>query len=55
MARLFGFLDELEREFGPADDADVAYYVEQFTQAVQARPRRGHAYLVPPWARTTNR
>jgi hypothetical protein len=51
-------LDELEQEIGPADDAEVAYYVEQLTQAVAAEgvadvnatpvkrcgPRRGHWY-----------
>jgi post-segregation antitoxin (ccd killing protein) len=35
--RLLGFLDELEQELGPADDADVAYYVEQLTQAAPAK------------------
>ena len=35
--RLFGFLEELEQELGPADDAEVAYYVEQLTPAVPAK------------------
>jgi len=35
--RLFGFLDELEQELGPADDAEVAYYVEKFAQAVPVK------------------
>jgi hypothetical protein len=35
--RLFGFLDELEHDLGPADDTEVAYYVEQLSQAVAAK------------------
>jgi post-segregation antitoxin (ccd killing protein) len=34
--RLFGFLDELEQELGLADDAEVAYYVEQLTGGLPA-------------------
>jgi hypothetical protein len=31
--RLFAFVDELEAELGPADEAEVAKYTEMFTAA----------------------
>ena len=35
--RLFAFVDELEDEFGPADEAEVARYNELFASASAAR------------------